>query len=57
MQCHAILLFTVLSLTPLQQLSTRHIVDLSYPFDADTVYWPTAETFKLDYRNALVFRD
>ncbi len=24
------------------------IVDLSHPFDADTVYWPTAEGFKLD---------
>jgi kynurenine formamidase len=23
------------------------IVDLSYPFDASTVYWPTAETFQL----------
>lgn len=24
------------------------IVDLSYPFDSLTVYWPTAETFKLE---------
>jgi kynurenine formamidase len=24
------------------------LVDLSYPFDADTVYWPTAETFHLE---------
>jgi kynurenine formamidase len=24
------------------------IVDLSYPFDASTVYWPTAETFQLE---------
>jgi len=24
------------------------IVDLSYPFDAATVYWPTAETFQLE---------
>lgn len=24
------------------------IVDLSHPFDADTVYWPTAEGFKLE---------
>src|SRR5713226_9273434 len=24
------------------------IIDLSYPFDAETVYWPTAETFKLE---------
>jgi len=24
------------------------IVDLSYPFDASSVYWPTAETFQLE---------
>jgi kynurenine formamidase len=24
------------------------MVDLSYPFDSSTVYWPTAETFKLE---------
>jgi kynurenine formamidase len=24
------------------------VIDLSYPFDADTVYWPTAEPFKLE---------
>jgi kynurenine formamidase len=24
------------------------IVDLSYPFDASTVYWPTAESFRLE---------
>ena len=24
------------------------IVDLSYPFDSSTVYWPTAETFRLE---------
>ena len=24
------------------------VVDLSHPFDASTVYWPTAESFKLD---------
>jgi kynurenine formamidase len=24
------------------------IIDLSYPFDATTVYWPTAETFRLE---------
>lgn len=24
------------------------IVDLSYPFDSSTVYWPTAETFQLE---------
>jgi len=28
--------------------SAKTIIDLSYPFDADTVYWPTAESFKLE---------
>ena len=29
-------------------LPPDRIVDLSYPFDATSVYWPTAEPFKLD---------
>ncbi|HJU56588.1 MAG TPA: cyclase family protein [Pyrinomonadaceae bacterium] len=29
-------------------LQAGKLVDLSHPFDADTVYWPTAEGFKLD---------
>ena len=29
-------------------LPPDRIVDLSYPFDAASVYWPTAEAFKLD---------
>lgn len=29
-------------------LPTDRLVDLSYPFDANSVYWPTAEPFKLD---------
>ena len=28
--------------------SSRRIVDLSYAFDASTIYWPTAETFHLE---------
>ncbi|HEX8070529.1 MAG TPA: cyclase family protein [Pyrinomonadaceae bacterium] len=24
------------------------VIDLSYPFDAETVYWPTADTFRLE---------
>ena len=28
--------------------SSQRIVDLSYAFDASTVYWPTAETFHLE---------
>ena len=29
-------------------LPAGRVVDLSYPFDASSVYWPTAEPFKLD---------
>ena len=29
-------------------LPSGRVVDLSHPFDANTVYWPTAEGFKLD---------
>ena len=29
-------------------LPAGRVVDLSHPFDANTVYWPTAEGFKLD---------
>jgi kynurenine formamidase len=29
-------------------LPSGTIVDLSYPFDSSTVYWPTAETFRLE---------
>lgn len=31
-----------------QKRSTKKIVDLTYPFSVDSVYWPTAEGFKLD---------
>jgi kynurenine formamidase len=33
--------------TPFQQRQQR-IIDLSHPFDSSTIYWPTAETFKLE---------
>ncbi|UCE01911.1 MAG: cyclase family protein, partial [Candidatus Latescibacterota bacterium] len=26
----------------------ERVIDLTWPFDADTVYWPTAKTFDLD---------
>src|ERR1051326_869742 len=29
-------------------LTTGHIVDLTYAFDSNSVYWPTAEQFKLE---------
>lgn len=40
------LLISMLS-APLQRRPQR-IVDLSHPFDSSTVYWPTAESFKLE---------
>ena len=40
------LLFSLL-FAPLQRRPQR-IVDLSYPFDSSTIYWPTAEPFKLE---------
>jgi kynurenine formamidase len=47
-----LLLFSALLIPTLQQKAPTfpggRIVDLSYPFAADTVYWPTAETFKLE---------
>ena len=30
------------------QLDEARLVDLSHPFDANTVYWPTANSFELD---------
>ena len=32
---------------PTADFATGTLVDLSYPFDAETVYWPTADSFKL----------
>lgn len=43
----SVLLFPALQQKPSAQPSGR-IIDLSYSFDADSVYWPTAETFKLE---------
>lgn len=42
-----ILLYAVL-LVPPPQKPAKRIIDLSHPFDASTVYWPTAEQFKLE---------
>jgi kynurenine formamidase len=44
----ALFLLSIMSLTTLQAKSTGKIIDLTYAFDADSVYWPTAETFKLE---------
>ena len=44
----ALFLISILLVSALHAKPTRRIIDLTYPFDADSVYWPTAETFKLE---------
>jgi len=49
----ALLLFPALAATwscstPQPDLLAGRIIDLSYPFDENTIYWPTAEGFKLE---------
>jgi len=43
-----LVLISLLSVLLFQTNPTRKIVDLTYSFDAESVYWPTAETFKLE---------
>ena len=47
-----LLLFVVFAVPVMAQkvpvLPSGRVVDLSHPFDASTVYWPTAEGFKLE---------
>ena len=46
----SLLLFLIFAVPIMAQrtLPAGRVVDLSYPFDANTVYWPTAEPFKLE---------
>jgi kynurenine formamidase len=44
----ALFLISLLFISTLHAQQTRRMVDLTYPFDSDSVYWPTAETFKLE---------
>ena len=48
----SLLLFVVFAVPAIAQkvpvLPAGQVVDLSHPFDAATVYWPTAEGFKLE---------
>lgn len=41
-------LLSVFLIAPPPQRSPKRIIDLSHPFDGATVYWPTAEPFKLE---------
>ena len=44
----ALFLVSILLISTLDARQARRIVDLTYAFDSDSVYWPTAETFKLE---------
>jgi kynurenine formamidase len=44
----SLFLLSIFLIPVLQPKAQRRIVDLTYPFDAESVYWPTAETFKLE---------
>ena len=44
----AVFLMSILVVSALYAKPARRIVDLTYSFDSDSVYWPTAETFKLE---------
>src|SRR5689334_1813270 len=44
----ALLLLSVFFISTLYAQPKRRIIDLTYPFESDSVYWPTAETFKLE---------
>ena len=52
MKSLAVLILPLLAATAIGQrvpsLPPGTVVDLSHPFDATTVYWPTAESFKLE---------
>ena len=44
----SLFLISILLGSTLEAKQVKRIVDLTYPFEADSVYWPTAETFKLE---------
>src|SRR5215475_1746639 len=44
----ALLLILILFVSTLHANPAQRIIDLTYAFDSDSVYWPTAETFKLE---------
>ena len=52
MKCLHLLLFMILSVPVMAQrpaaLPSNRVVDLTHAFDATTVYWPTAQPFKLE---------
>ena len=48
MRYSAVFFISILFVSTLHASPVQRIVDLTYPFDSDSVYWPTAETFKLE---------
>lgn len=44
----SLFLLSIFLVSVLQPKAQHRIVDLTYAFDAESVYWPTAETFKLE---------
>ena len=52
MKCLGLLLFLFIALPALAQrtpeIPAGRVIDLSYAFDSTSVYWPTAEPFKLE---------
>jgi kynurenine formamidase len=51
MKLFSLILLVALAAVPQQKgptLPAGRVIDLTYPFDAESVYWPTAEPFKLE---------
>jgi len=48
MKPFVLFLISILLVSTLHAQPAHRIVDLTYSFDSDSVYWPTAETFKLE---------
>jgi kynurenine formamidase len=48
MNVFATLLLSIVLCSPPPQRPAQRVIDLSYAFDATTVYWPTAESFQLE---------
>ena len=42
----ALFLTLIFFVSTLHAKPAQRIIDLTYAFDSDSVYWPTAETFK-----------
>src|SRR5262245_246505 len=44
----SLFLISIFLVSTLQAKPAARIIDLTYAFDSESVYWPTAETFKLE---------